>query len=88
MKTVTNKTNAPIKIPLARNKQLRLGPNKSGNVSDTDAERPAVQKMIEAGQIELTEASAVRGGGGRGGAVGSAGRSRSGSGVGRRGGDR
>lgn len=89
MKTVTNKSNAPIKVPLPRNKILRLGPLKSGTITDGDAERPGVLKMVEAGLIEVTDGeSTTGGGGGRGGAFGNQGRAGGGGGVGRRGGDR
>ena len=89
MKTVTNKTNVPIKVPLPRNKSLRLGPGKSGQVKDADAERPAVVKMVETGQIQISDAGGATGmGGGRGGAFGKAGRFGGGRSIGRRGGDR
>ena len=61
MKTVTNKTNAPIKVPLPRNKSLRLGPGNVGQMNDADSERPAVVKMVEAGQIEVFDAGADAG---------------------------
>lgn len=89
MKTVTNKTNAPIKVPLPRNKNLRLGPGQSGQVGDIDAERPALAKMVEAGQIEISDAAISSGkAGGRGGAFGNSGRAGGPAGMGRRGGDR
>jgi len=89
MKSVTNKTNAPLKVPLPRNKWLRLGPGRSGQVSDEGAGRPALVKMAEAGMIEVSEADSTMGkGGGRGGAFGKGGRSALGRNVGRRGGDR
>jgi len=89
MKTVTNKTNAPIKVPLPRNKILRLGPGHSGQIGDSDAERPAVAKMVEAGQIDISDPETQSGkGGGRDGAFGNSGRAGGGAGIGRRGGDR
>jgi len=90
MKTVTNKSNAPIKVPLPRNKTLRLGPLKSGTITDGDADRPGVLKMVESGLIEVSDAGSTTGGGaGRGGAFGNQGRAGgAGGGGGRRGGDR
>ena len=89
MKTVTNKTNAPIKVPLPRNKSLRLGPLKSGQVSDDHADRPGVAKMVEAGLIEISDGTGGSNSpGGRGDGRSNAGRSGGGAGVGRRGGDR
>jgi len=89
MKTITNKTNTPIKVPLPRNKSLRLGPGRAGQVSDSDADRPAVTKMVEAGQIEIADADAASGAAGtRDGAFGRTGRAGGARSIGRRGGDR
>jgi hypothetical protein len=89
MKTVTNKTNAPIKVPLPRNKILRLGPGHTGQIGDSDAERPALAKMVAAGQIEITDSESQSGnGGGRAGGFGNSGRAGGAAGIGRRGGDR
>ncbi len=88
MKTVTNKTKAPIKVPLARNAILRLGPEHSGQINDSDSERPAVLKLVEAGTIEISDSDASVGkGGSQGSAAGKSGRSGGGN-IGRRGGDR
>lgn len=53
MKIVSNKTNKPIKIALAGGKFLHLGPLKIGQIADNAAERPAVKKLLEAGDIEI-----------------------------------
>lgn len=53
MKTVVNKTRAPLKVPLPRGKSLRLGPNKTGQIADSAAEHAGVKKLIEAGKIEV-----------------------------------
>jgi len=58
MKTVTNKTNAPVKVPLARGKALHLGPRKTGQIRDEDSSSPRVKKLIEAGTIEIFEGGA------------------------------
>ena len=53
MKIVSNKTNRPLKIPLGGGKFLRLGPLKTGQIADNAAERPAIKKLLEAGEIEI-----------------------------------
>lgn len=53
MKVISNKTNRPIKIALAGGKFLHLGPLKTGQIADNAAERPAITKLIEAGEIEI-----------------------------------
>lgn len=65
MKTVINKTNAPIRVPLSRGKALHLGPRKSGQVRDEDAEHARLKKLVETGTIEIFD------GGTRGIATGS-----------------
>jgi hypothetical protein len=70
MKTIKNKTNKPIRVPLPRGKTVHLGPAKSGQITTEAAEHPGLKKMVEAGEIEVTDEI---GGGGAGGAGGSAG---------------
>lgn len=53
MKIVSNKTNRPIKIALAGGKFLYLGPLKTGQIADIAAERPAIKKLLETGEIEI-----------------------------------
>ncbi len=53
MKTVTNKTRAPLKIPLPRGKSLHLGPGKTGQLRDDAAAQPRIKKLVEAGSIEI-----------------------------------
>jgi len=55
MKTVINKTPAPIKLPLPRGKTLHLGPRQSGQIRDDAVEHPALKKLIDAGKIEIAE---------------------------------
>ena len=57
MKTVTNKTQSAIKVPLPRGKALHLGPRKTGQIRDADASHPAVKKLVEAGTIEIFDGS-------------------------------
>lgn len=53
MKAIVNKTHDPLKIPLPKGKFLHLGPLKSGHISDHDDDHPPLQKLVEAGQIEI-----------------------------------
>jgi hypothetical protein len=53
MKTVTNKTRAPLKVPLPRGKSLHLGPGKSGQIRDEDADHASLKKLLDAGKLEL-----------------------------------
>jgi len=53
MATITNKTRKPLSIPLPGGKKLRLGPLKSGEISPKAVDRPPVQKLIEAGDVEI-----------------------------------
>jgi len=69
MKTVCNKTQRPLSVPLPRGKTLHLGPGKTGQIASAAAEHPGLKKLIEAGQIEITgEGSGASDGPGEGGA--------------------
>jgi hypothetical protein len=56
MATITNKTRKPLSIPLPGGKKLRLGPLKSGEISPKAIDRPPVQELIEAGEVEIFDA--------------------------------
>ena len=53
MKTVTNKTHAPLRLPLPKGKTLHLGPNKTGQISVHDVDHPPLKKLAEDGKIEI-----------------------------------
>ena len=53
--TITNKTRAPISIPLGGRKRLHLGPGKSGEIAAKDAEQAGVKALVEAGTIEIQQ---------------------------------
>ncbi|MGH9323100.1 MAG: hypothetical protein ACRD3V_24840 [Vicinamibacteria bacterium] len=53
MQTVTNKTRAPLRVPLPRGKALHLGPGKSGQIRDEDASYAPLKKLVEAGQLAI-----------------------------------
>lgn len=59
MKTIRNLTVKPIKVPLPKGKSLRLGPKADGVVRDDAAEHAAVQRMVEAGTIEVLGGSSL-----------------------------
>ena len=58
MKSLVNKTQRPLKIPLPAGKTLRLGPGKAGEIRDDALEHAGVKKMIEAGEVEVFESGA------------------------------
>ena len=89
MKTIMNKTQKPLSIPLPRGKTLHLGPGKTGQIASPASDHPPVKKLIDAGEIEVVAESsgpAEGGGGGKSGRPWAPGHT-SGS-AGRRGGDR
>ena len=53
MKTIRNLTHKPLKIPLPGGKFLHLGPAKAGQIADHAAERPAIQRLLDAKEIEI-----------------------------------
>ena len=70
MKTIVNKTHRPLKIHLSQGRVLHLGPGKEGRIVTQDAERGSVQKLVEAGEVELFDPGEGPGGprvGGSGG---------------------
>ena len=89
MATITNKSSAALSISLPGGKKLRLGPFKSAEISAKAIDHPQVQKLVEAGDVEIegqTQKPAHAKSAGKGG-----GRSSGGSGHGagiRRTGDR
>lgn len=54
-KTIINKTVMALRVPLPGGKVLHLGPKKTGHVSPHDADHPPLQKLVEAGQVELMD---------------------------------
>jgi len=55
IKNVINRTRKPIRISLPGGKTLYLGLAGRGQVPDDALERPALRKLIEAGEIEVIE---------------------------------
>ena len=76
MATITNKTLKALAVPLPGGKKLRLGPLKSGEIAPKAVDHPAVQKLIEAGEVEILDPqqkSRRSGGGGKSAPTSSAG---------------
>jgi hypothetical protein len=55
MKTIRNNTAKPLRIVLHGGHILHLGPHKTGQVNDEDAERPSVRRLIAAREVVLLE---------------------------------
>ncbi len=53
MKTIQNKANRPLAVPLPRGKKLHLGPQQTGQIADGAEEHPPLKSLIDAGEIEL-----------------------------------
>ncbi len=88
MQTITNKTQRPLSVPLPRGKTLHLGPGRTGQVSSKAIDHPPLQKLVEAGELEIT-GEGRRPDGAGGGTKGKSSRhDHSPGGVIRRGGDR
>jgi len=49
LKTITNKTHQPLRVPLPRGKVLHLGPNATGEVSHKQLDHPPFKALVEAG---------------------------------------
>lgn len=58
---IINKTNKPLSIPLPGGKKLFLGPGKTAQLTEKTLERPALVKLLEAGDIEKTGANVKHG---------------------------
>lgn len=89
MPTITNKTVKPLSVSLSGGKKLHLGPLKSAGIAERDVERPQVQKLVDAGEVEIDsggQGPSHRGGGDKGSAKTSGARGQ--GGTIRHGGDR
>lgn len=68
MKTVRNKTNKPLAVPLPGGKTLHLGPGHTGEIATQAAEHPPLVRLVEAKELEVfdgrqeTGAGATQGG--------------------------
>ncbi len=57
---ITNKTKKPLSVPLPAGKKLFLGPGKTGQITPKAAASSAVVKLVEAGNVEISEGGARR----------------------------
>lgn len=55
MKTVTNKTRKPLSVPLPRGRTLHLGPGRTGQLSSEAAGQAGLQRLVAAGEIEISD---------------------------------
>jgi hypothetical protein len=88
MKTVTNKTQKPLTIPLPRGKTLHLGPGRTAEIAANGANHPPLQKLVDAGEIEVHDEDSRSATGAGGGKTGGTWMPGHGSRVDHRGGDR
>lgn len=66
MKTVRNTTHRPLRVRLSRGKTLHLGPLKEGQINAHDVDAAGVQRLVEAGELEIVGDGLTAGGtGGR-----------------------
>jgi hypothetical protein len=90
MKTVKNKTQTPISVPLPGGRKLHLGPGKSGQIAANASEHQLlIKRLVDAGKIEILDEGshpAAAPGGGKVGRTWMPGHGS--SNAGRRGGDR
>lgn len=85
---ITNKTKKSLSVPLPAGKKLFLNPGMSGQITQKAAESKALLKLVEAGEVEITEEGAKRQGGSQtGGGVSNA-SGHAGSGAMRQSGDK
>lgn len=54
MTTIRNTGRKAVRVPLPQGKALFLGPGKSGQITPQAVDHPGVQKLIAAGEVELT----------------------------------
>lgn len=59
MKTISNKTQKPLRISLPGGRFLHLGPGQTGQIALAAAERPSVRKLVDAGEIEILDQRAA-----------------------------
>jgi hypothetical protein len=72
MKTVRNTTHKPLRVHLSRGRTLHLGPLKEGQISVHDVEAGGVQRLVEAGELEILGDGQSAAGAGATGATGHA----------------
>ncbi len=64
MKTIRNKTRAPIRVAFSGGKVLFLGPAKTGQIPDQAVGEASILALLKAGKIELLDGEGPARGGG------------------------
>ncbi|MBP7147785.1 MAG: hypothetical protein KBD01_09585 [Acidobacteria bacterium] len=55
MKTIVNRTTAPLRIQLGHGKILHLAPGHTGQVSDDALEHKSLAALVEKGEVEVLD---------------------------------
>lgn len=53
MKTILNKTQKPVSVPLPQGKRLFLSPGKIGQIASKASDHPPLVALVKAGEIEI-----------------------------------
>ena len=53
MKTILNKTHAPLRVPLPRGKTLHLGPGQSGQIANEHLDHKPLKRLLDTGKVEV-----------------------------------
>lgn len=61
MVKVENKTKKPVRVPLPGGKKLHLGPTATAEINAKAVSHPPLQKLVEAGEIEIIDGPGGRG---------------------------
>ena len=82
MVKVENKTKKPLRVPLPGGKKLHLGPSATSEINPKAVDHPPLQKLVEAGELEIHDGPGGRNknsGGGNTGISGTGGHKSGGS---------
>lgn len=55
VKTIRNKTHAPVRVPLPRGKVLHLGPDQEGQIAHTDVDHAPLQELVTKEVLEVVD---------------------------------
>jgi hypothetical protein len=55
VKTIRNKTHAPVRVPLPRGKVLHLGPDQEGQIAHTDVDHEPLQLLVDSDVLEIID---------------------------------
>ncbi len=57
MKSIRNATHDPLRVHLPQGKTMHLGPHQTGQISPHAVDHPPVQKLVEAGTVEIFDSA-------------------------------